>query len=49
MKNKHSLLAVVLGALLAGCASDAQVQTELAPQRMQKFAVPSSLNFHMFN
>jgi len=31
MKNKHSLLAVVLGALLAGCASDAQVQTELAP------------------
>ncbi|HAS6149994.1 TPA: transcriptional regulator [Vibrio vulnificus] len=31
MKNKHSLLAVVLGALLAGCASDAQMQTELAP------------------
>ncbi len=31
MKNKHSLLAVVLGALLTGCASDAKVQTELTP------------------
>ena len=31
MKNKSSILAVVLGALLGGCASDAQVQTELAP------------------
>ncbi|MBG0754188.1 transcriptional regulator [Vibrio cidicii] len=31
MKNKHSLLAVVLGALLTGCASDAKLQTELTP------------------
>lgn len=31
MKNKSSILAVVLGALLGGCASDAQVQTELSP------------------
>ncbi|MGF1709559.1 MalM family protein [Vibrio kagoshimensis] len=31
MKNKSSILAVVLGALLGGCASDVQVQTELSP------------------
>ena len=31
MNNKHSFIAVVLGALLSGCASDAQVQTELTP------------------
>ena len=29
MTNKSSMLAVVLGALLSGCASDAQVQTKL--------------------
>ncbi len=31
MTNKHSLFAVVLGALLAGCASDSQTHIPLAP------------------
>ncbi|MDK9759139.1 transcriptional regulator, partial [Vibrio sp. D173a] len=31
MTNKSSMLAVLLGALLSGCASDAQVQTQLTP------------------
>ena len=31
MTNKSSMLAVVIGALLSGCASDAQVQAELLP------------------
>ena len=31
MTNKSSMLAVLLGALLSGCASDAQVKTQLTP------------------
>lgn len=31
MNNKHSLLAIVLGALLAGCASEPSTQLEITP------------------